>query len=147
MSSKRVVLDRILCPTDFSEFSERALRRAVRLGHWFRAPITVLHAVPIISSTMAGPMGGGYVAIPEELLINQRRDAEDAMKRFVAPHLGADVAIDTKVLEGDPSRLIQAMAAELPADLVVMPMAAADGIGLSSARSLKKSSDFWAVPS
>lgn len=120
MPSQRVTVERILCPTDFSEFSERALSRAVRLGHWFRAPITVFHAIPLISSTMAGPMGGGYVSIPEELLINERRDAEEAMKRFVAPHLDADVPIETRVLEGEPCRLIEAMAAELPADLVVM---------------------------
>ena len=120
MPSKRVTIERILCPTDFSEFSERALRHAVRLGGWFGSPITVLHAIPPISSTMAGPMGGGYVSIPEQQLINEQRDAENAMRRFVAPHLGADVAIETKVIEGDPWRLIEAVAAALPAELVVM---------------------------
>ena len=36
MTPTRIDIARILCPVDFSEFSTRALERAVRLANWFR---------------------------------------------------------------------------------------------------------------
>jgi nucleotide-binding universal stress UspA family protein len=41
------VVERILCPIDFSEASEAALRYAIALATWFRAEIRVLHVVDV----------------------------------------------------------------------------------------------------
>jgi nucleotide-binding universal stress UspA family protein len=38
-------IERILCPTDFSEFSERALRWSASLARWFKARVTALHVI------------------------------------------------------------------------------------------------------
>lgn len=122
MAPKRVSIERILCPTDFSEFSARAFARAVRLGKWFDARITALHVIPLNSPAMmiAGAASGRSMAIPENLLREQRCEAADALSRFVAPHLAEGVNIQTALLEGEPWVQIEEMSAALPADLMVM---------------------------
>ena len=67
MAAKRVTIERVLCPTDHSDFSARALERAVRLARWFDARLTVLHVIPATSPAvmLAGAAGGGSVAVPE----------------------------------------------------------------------------------
>jgi nucleotide-binding universal stress UspA family protein len=37
-----IVIEQILCPVDFSPFSERALRYAAALAAWYEAALTVL---------------------------------------------------------------------------------------------------------
>jgi nucleotide-binding universal stress UspA family protein len=110
-------MDRILCPVDFSEFGTRALERAVRLGKWFDARVEVLHVIPF-----AMPAGAGlpYMAIPLEATRAQRERAILALGDLVAPYLSEGVPIETKVLEGDPWRVIRDEAAAIPADLLVM---------------------------
>jgi len=122
MAPKRVSIERILCPTDFSDFSERALRRAVRLGAWFDAQVTAVHVIPLNSPAVmiAGAASGGYLGIPENLLREQRLDAAEELHRVVAPHLTEGVALQTALVEGEPWVQIEEMAAALPADLVVM---------------------------
>ena len=51
----------ILCPTDFSEFSESALRHAAALAGWYDARLTGPHVVPIFSPIEAMPVGVGPV--------------------------------------------------------------------------------------
>lgn len=122
MAPKRVSIEHVLCPTDFSEFSARAFRRAVRLAKWFDARIMVLHVAPLDSAaTMvaAASVGGGGV-VPDALLREQRTEAAEELRRFVAPHLAEGVAIQTALVEGVPWAQIEEMAAALPADLVVM---------------------------
>jgi nucleotide-binding universal stress UspA family protein len=41
-----IELTRILCPIDFSPFSERALKAAVRMAQWYGATVDVLHVIP-----------------------------------------------------------------------------------------------------
>lgn len=122
MATKRMTIERILCPTDFSDFSERAFRRAMGLARWFGSQVTVLHVVPFTSPEvmMAGAVGPGYGGVRSELLASRHREARVAMERFLAPHLTEGVPIDTKILEGQPWQLIEEMATELQADMVVM---------------------------
>src|SRR5262245_54494503 len=44
--SSMIRLRHIVCPTDFSEFSNRALDYAVALAKWYAAEITVLYVFP-----------------------------------------------------------------------------------------------------
>lgn len=117
MAPTRIEMDRILCPVDFSEFSTRALERAVRLGKWFDARVEVLHVIPF-----SMPPGAGlpYLAIPLEATRAQRERAIRDVGDLVAPYLGEGVPIETKVLEGDPWRVIRDEAEAIPADLLVM---------------------------
>jgi nucleotide-binding universal stress UspA family protein len=117
MAPTRIEIGRILCPVDFSEFSAPALERAVRLGNWFEARVEVLHVIPF-----AVPAGVGlpYFPAPLEVTRAQREQAAQGVADLVAPFLGEGVPIETKVLEGEPWRVIREEAEALPADLLVM---------------------------
>jgi nucleotide-binding universal stress UspA family protein len=41
-----IEINRILCPIDFSEYSDHALRYAMKLASWYRARLHVLHVMP-----------------------------------------------------------------------------------------------------
>jgi len=120
MAPSRVRIERILCPTDFSEFSERALRRAVSLARWFEARVTALHVTPRRLPWAVPAEYGRYLSVPADLLQSCQEEEAKELARFVEPHLGDGTPIETKLVEGDPGREIQAAAEAMPADLVVM---------------------------
>ena len=119
MAPKRIRIGRILCPTDFSEFSLRALERAVSLARWFEARVTALHVLP---RPLVLPVGAIMpdLGVPMDLLRAQRQQGETTLGRWIEPFLGEGVPIETRLVEGDPWREIQAAAEALPADLVIM---------------------------
>jgi nucleotide-binding universal stress UspA family protein len=111
-----IEIRRILCPTDFSEFAQRALHQAVPLARWYDASLTALHVVP-----PAVPVDGMF---PQPLppLANEgvRTRLERDLDAFVAPAREAGVACHTALREGAvPARILE-VARELPADLLVM---------------------------
>jgi nucleotide-binding universal stress UspA family protein len=119
----RVTMDRILCPTDYSEFSQRAMRRAVELAGWFGARVTAVHVIPIAPPGLMGTGYGGFVAVSEEVLRAWRDDESRRLGSFVAPFMDAGVPIATELIpgvEGNPWREIKTLAEDLPADLIVM---------------------------
>lgn len=122
MAPKRVSIERILCPTDFSDFSARALRRSVRLARWFDAEVMALHVLPLgaPAAMIAGAAVLGDVAAGEDPLRAQRRAATDALRRVVEPYEAEGLEIQGALREGEPWVQIDDMAAALPADLVVM---------------------------
>jgi len=112
-------IKRILCPVDFSEFSAPALEHATRLARLFGARLVVLHVIPPFPALHEGT-GFPWVANPEELARTQRQRAEWELQHLVEPLAGQRVPMETKVVEGDAARSIGAMAAALPADLIVV---------------------------
>jgi nucleotide-binding universal stress UspA family protein len=118
MALTRVRIERILCPTDFSEFSERALLRAASLARWFDARVTALHVIQPVS--LVGPVAAKAVTVPADLLRTARDEMAKEIERFVTPLRAEGAAIESRLSEGDVSREIQAVAEALPADLVVM---------------------------
>jgi nucleotide-binding universal stress UspA family protein len=112
-----IFVRRILCPTDFSIFSARALRHAIALARRFDAQLHVVHVVPPLY-----PTSGASFYFPAPILAGPelRQGVEDEMRRFVAPADEARVPVETQIRDGQPWREIQAMAEGLPADLVVM---------------------------
>lgn len=101
----------ILCPVDFSEFSQRALHHAEALAHWYGARLTILQvfvnrpAMDLPPVTMSDADRGQIMA---------------DMKRF-AGHLRPEVPLDLRVREGtDIHREILSEAKAIPADLLVM---------------------------
>lgn len=120
----RVTMDHILCPTDFSEYSERAMRRAVGLARWFGAPVTAVHVMGIAPSAWLATGYGAYVPISEDLVRKWQDEAAEKLGRFVAPFMGADVPIETELIRGvdesNPWQAIKSVAEALPADLIVM---------------------------
>jgi nucleotide-binding universal stress UspA family protein len=122
MTHHRVSIRNILCPTDFSEFSERAMRRAVALGRWFQSPVTALHVIPYLSPAMMvpNPLGAGLQAMPADLLMERREDVEAELHRILTTYTKVGVKMRAEVATGQPWREIETQANELPADLVVM---------------------------
>ena len=57
-----IELSRILCPVDFSEFSQRALDRAFAVARCYKSTVTALHVVPLMP--VATP--GAYLSLATE---------------------------------------------------------------------------------
>ena len=117
MPQMRMQIDRILCPVDFSEFSAPALEHAVRLGSWFEARVDAVHVIPF---PMPAATRLPYIPMSPEVPNEQRQAAARHLGNLVAPFLSAGVPIETRILEGDPWRVIRDEARGLPADLLVM---------------------------
>lgn len=111
-----IAVGSILCPTDFSEFSEHALLHAAALASWYRARLTVLHVVPIFAPIEAMPVGVG----PVPGTTPSRGRVHDELERFVRPAKKRGVPVRYLVAEGNTVEQILSHAAHLPADLVVM---------------------------
>lgn len=120
MTPTRIEIDRILCPVDFSELSAPALERAVSLGNWFDARIEVLHVIPLLPFPMPGDMGPAYYPDPLAVAATEREQAAKSIGDLAAPFRDAGVPIETKVLKGEPWRVILEEAEALPADLLVI---------------------------
>lgn len=117
MTAAAVRIETVLCPTDFSPFSARALRHAVAVARRSGAKLKVVHVIPGL------PSFAGTAPLPDTvaaLIPEARRHAGDELRRFVAPAVEARVLVETEVRDGEPWREIRAVAEELPADLVVM---------------------------
>lgn len=118
MGATRVQLRNILCPTDFSEFSARALRHAMALARRFEAKLTVLHVIPYPLA-----YGGDMPYLPSPPLVENgsyTKEAEAELHQFVQPAILDRVAIDLEIRQGMPWREIRAAAGDLGADLLVM---------------------------
>ncbi len=112
----RIQIERILCPTDHSEFSARARGHAIALARWFAAELTLLRVVPDVMATPGGP------DLPVPVLASPafRDQAADELAAFAEPAVAARLPVRTLLRDGDPWRVIVHEAAELPADLIVM---------------------------
>ncbi len=44
-----IVINRILCPVDFSEFSRRAVQHAARIAEWYESAVDLLHVVELVA--------------------------------------------------------------------------------------------------
>jgi len=118
MTARRVAMEDILCPTDFSEFSERALRHAAALALHFGARLRVLHVMtpmPVYESDTLHPAATPIVVEekPSEL-------ANERLRAFVAPCQGSAIDLSLEVREGEPWREICKEAETLPADMLVI---------------------------
>jgi nucleotide-binding universal stress UspA family protein len=110
-----VAIRRILCPIDFSDFSQRALRHATTLARWYGAELHALHVIATLPTiwTVAptlGPHG------PDPLIDPLQRQL-DVMVRTVA---GGDLRTAAQVREGDATNEILDYARRSDIDLVVL---------------------------
>lgn len=104
-------ITRILCPVDFSEFSRRALDRAIAMATWYESELTVLR---VFGSVPASDLPA--VALKE---VNRERLMTE-MRRFVG-QTPPDLSINLLVREApDVRHEILAQADALGADLLVI---------------------------
>jgi nucleotide-binding universal stress UspA family protein len=112
----------ILCPVDFSEASEHAIKYAIALARIHRADLTALHVcAPPLTTPVLPPAGSGSQAADEVRLLGTEVAAlfEDATRR--------GLRVDAVVGCGQPAREILTRAADLPADVIVLGTHGAGG--------------------
>jgi nucleotide-binding universal stress UspA family protein len=110
-------IERILCPTDFSDFSTLAFRHALALTRRFGARLKVLHVVPRVVPMRDAPFveTSWLNMVPES-----HRYADEEMHRFLELAREARVDHEIENRAGEPWREILAAANDMPADLVVL---------------------------
>jgi nucleotide-binding universal stress UspA family protein len=109
-------IERILCATDFSSFSNQALRHALALTRQFEARLKVVYVIPHVF-----PGGESmYGAAPWLMTPEVRERADEDLRRFLEPAREARITHELEVREGEPWREIVDAAEEMEADLVVI---------------------------
>jgi nucleotide-binding universal stress UspA family protein len=105
----------ILCPTDFSRFSESSLRYGVLLAKWFGADLTCL----LVLADPFGPIRGyplrwiGADPTAKEKL-------RERLDLFAAPAKAAGVAVQSAIVEGEVPEAILKEARRVPGSLIVL---------------------------
>jgi nucleotide-binding universal stress UspA family protein len=110
-------IKQILCPTDFSEYSARALGHAVVLAKWTGARLTVLHAVPAVYPP---PLAVPAPTAPVPLDVATRELLLRKLDAFGEPAESTNVRVAKVLAEGDPVNEILRLAEVGRADVVVM---------------------------
>jgi nucleotide-binding universal stress UspA family protein len=104
----------ILCPIDFSESSELALRYAVALAEQNHSRLIVLHSIP------AGVILAGVPPIP---VVNEpiwKDDIAPLLDKAVAKYSCHELNLKTKIESGDPAAQILLTSRDEDVDLIVM---------------------------
>ena len=109
------LIERILVPTDMTEFSELALRYALLFNERLGSKITLLHADEISWFAAEHPIGYYFENIPEAKLALTKSLAE-----YAATHVPQDVGATTVFEDDTPERAIVATARDIDADLIIM---------------------------
>jgi nucleotide-binding universal stress UspA family protein len=102
-----IEINRILCPIDFSAYSDHALRYAMKMAKWYGATLQVLHVMPPM------PVSGGLATAGRELI---RQNLKSAVERWQEP--GVDAAAELAE-SPDTSEMIMRRAEALDVDLIV----------------------------
>jgi nucleotide-binding universal stress UspA family protein len=108
-------LRKILCPTDFSEPSYKALEAANELALHFSAALTLVYVVPLVIDI---PTSVDFY-IPSDIQTAQAR-AEKALGEVVEKRISEKVRIRTQVVIGDPGDEIVKTAADVNTDIIVI---------------------------
>jgi nucleotide-binding universal stress UspA family protein len=107
-------LKNILCPFDFSEYSELALRYAAAFAEQNHCRLIVFHSLPV-SMILAG--------LPPIPIVNEpiwKDDVKAALDKRMVPYSNRKFEIVTKLETGDPAVQILRMTEEENVDLIVM---------------------------
>jgi nucleotide-binding universal stress UspA family protein len=113
-----IEIRRILCPTDFSDFSRHAFDHAVALARYYEATITLLHVSHFVPVT--AQVHGGVVVPAVALAAADRTVLLADMRHFADREAGGAVPVDLDVVQGTPVTEILAKVNDLRADLIVM---------------------------
>ncbi len=109
-------IQRILCPVDFSETSERAAQYAVGLARQFGASIHFMHSwqMPVY-----GFPDGGVILGPEvvaKITAELQRNLDATVAKYQEPEL----SVTGHLTQGSPDREAVRLAREIGADLICM---------------------------
>ena len=104
-----IEFNRILCPVDFSEYSDHALRYAMKMAVWYGAQLQVLHVMPLMPPAAVSELSAASRRLAAKNL-------HDAVERWREP--GVDVAAEL-IESADTSARIISRADSFDTDLIV----------------------------
>ncbi len=114
-------IKKILCPVDFSETSNLAIKNAKSMALLFNAKLYLLHAVDQLHGV------DHFMVLqltPQEIALKLKKEASDKLKEIVCQlkeeTKEKELDIETDVKEGKPFVQIIKNAREIDADLIVM---------------------------
>jgi universal stress protein A len=113
---KAMDIRHILAPTDFSDYSTKALSDALELARTFGATLSLLHVLepsPYLGEFTPPTMGA-------DLLGDLERQASAELARVLPEAQAATIAVTRAVVMGSPSQRIVETAAAEHVDLIVM---------------------------
>jgi len=115
-----VLFERILCATDFSEASIRALDYALTLAQEADAHLTIMHVVEVtpapqadVENALESKMLGAYVAAAAA-------DRAGRLKGLIPDTVHTYCTVETKLAIGKPYREILRVASEQRTELIVL---------------------------
>jgi nucleotide-binding universal stress UspA family protein len=123
----RVNMQRILCPVDFSESADHAMRYAVALAETFGAELTLLHVVAPMIAALPGD-----ISLPATLQtdIDELETAcRERLEQLVGKMAPNGVPVQHKIINGVPFVEIIRYARETETDLIVMGTHGRTGLG------------------
>lgn len=104
-----IEINHILCPIDFSEYSDHALRYAMKMAHWYGARLHVLHVMPPLPPVATSALGEAGRQLTEQNLAS-------AVARWREPN----VPVTSELIESaDPAARILELSETLDTDLIV----------------------------
>jgi nucleotide-binding universal stress UspA family protein len=111
-------LKKILCPTDFSDPSNEALKIANELGSHFSSEVILLHVVqPMRSSVTTEPHTGFDMFAYQESI---KESAQKALQNVKRKKLAKVEKVRSMIIEGEPAEEIIKVAADEKANLIVI---------------------------
>ena len=110
-------LHSILCPTDFSEFSDHAIRYACELAEKFQAEV---HLLNVLQDYAAVAPGSGEMFVPfTDWLPELRKQSEEQLAKQPGPEWASKVHVHRTTRVGAPVDEIVKYAKERGIDLIV----------------------------
>jgi nucleotide-binding universal stress UspA family protein len=117
------MFDRILVPTDLSDFSLVALRCAETFAERFGSQITLLHASTFAASMYVDhPIGFYFESSPAPKMALQEK-----LRTMARAHFRNADHVDTVVVDDEPAMAIVRTASDIDADLIIMATHGRDG--------------------
>jgi len=112
-----VPVKRILYATDLSDGTEGGLKFAMQLARGMDARLSVLHALRAAEEVYAG---GGLAAYMPEYAAQVRAGTQERLSRIVALNSDGSVPVTTMLVDGVPYEVINRVAEDMKADLIVL---------------------------
>ena len=114
---RKLRLQQILVPVDFSPHSLKALRYASAFAQQFGARLILLH----VNEPVVFPSELGYAPLATEALDQSLREDAQTRLKALAHGCGAEgLSVETAVVAGRPFNEIVAVAAEREVDLIII---------------------------
>ena len=108
-------IEKILCPVDFSDCSEKAVTYAVALAERFAAQLHLLHVLDMRIYSHLEPLAGSGWSVHDI-----EGDVVDDLEELVRPEDRGAIDVDTVVRKGNPFVEIVTFAKDEGIDLIVI---------------------------